>query len=273
MVEISEPKGSWHAGIPGDEIGSWSEVKLEIIRRYATEYSKILSAWTAPPLKHLYIDAFAGSGVHFSRTSREFVPGSPLNALLVDPPFREYHFIELLPQKVELLHEIAGERKDVFVHPGDCNRVLLEEVFPRARYEDYARALCLLDPYKLQLDWEIIQTAGKMKSIEIFLNFPIMDINRNVLWKKRDDVNPESRSRMTAFWGDESWGDIAYKKSPSLFGPIDEKVTNEELAEGFRQRLRKVAGFKDVPRPCPMKNSRGAIMYYLYFASQKPGGS
>ncbi len=26
-----------------DEIGPWSEVKLEILKRYATEYSKILA--------------------------------------------------------------------------------------------------------------------------------------------------------------------------------------------------------------------------------------
>lgn len=270
MVEVSEPRGRWHSGFPGDEIGPWSEVKLEVIRRYAAEYSKILSAQNNPRLKHLYIDAFAGSGLHFSRTSREFVAGSPMNALWVNPPFREYHFIELLPKKLDILHEIAGERKDVFVHPGDCNKVLLEEVFPRARYEDYARALCLLDPYGLQLDWEVILTAGKMRTIDIFLNFPVMDINRNVLRKKREDVVPKDQSRMTAFWGDQSWADIAYEKRPSLFGPVDEKVTNEEFAEGFRQRLLKVAGFKYVPKPCPMRNSKGNLLYYLFFASQKP---
>lgn len=272
MVEVREPRKSWHDGILGDEIGPWSEVKLEIIKRYAAEYSKILTAQKTPPLKHLYIDAFAGSGLHFSRTSREFVPGSPLNALLVEPPFREYHFIELRQQKVEVLHEIAGDTRNVFVHPGDCNRVLLEEVFPRARYEDYARALCLLDPYGLQLDWEVVRTAGSMKSLEIFLNFPTMDINRNVLRKKREEVVPEAQSRMTAFWGDETWVDIAYEQKQCLFGPYDEKVTNEMLAEGFRERLRQIAGFSYVPKPCPMKNSRGAVLYYLFFASQNSAG-
>jgi hypothetical protein len=31
-----------------------------------------------------------------------------------------------------------------------------------------------------------------------------------------------------------------------------------------------VAGFKHVPKPLPMRNSRGVIIYYLFFASQKP---
>jgi|ETNmetMinimDraft_2_1059921.scaffolds.fasta_scaffold95605_2 hypothetical protein len=30
------------------------------------------------------------------------------------------------------------------------------------------------------------------------------------------------------------------------------------------------AGFKNVPKPFPMINSKGAIVYYLFFASQKP---
>lgn len=72
-----------------DEIGPWSEVKLDILKKYASAYSTILSR---QGLYHVYIDAFAGSGQHFSRTSREMVPGSPFNALIVRPPFKEYHF-------------------------------------------------------------------------------------------------------------------------------------------------------------------------------------
>lgn len=30
------------------------------------------------------------------------------------------------------------------------------------------------------------------------------------------------------------------------------------------------AGFKYVPEPMPMRNSKGAIVYYLFFASHKP---
>jgi three-Cys-motif partner protein len=60
-----------------DVVGIWSEIKVEIVRAYATEYSKIMSAHK---FRHLYIDAFAGPGVNLSRTSGEYIPGSPLNA-------------------------------------------------------------------------------------------------------------------------------------------------------------------------------------------------
>jgi three-Cys-motif partner protein len=49
------------------EIGCWSEVKLDIIREYAAAYSKILASQSSPRLKHVYVDAFAGSGVHVAR--------------------------------------------------------------------------------------------------------------------------------------------------------------------------------------------------------------
>ena len=96
---------------------------------------------------HAYIDAFAGAGTHISKTTGQFVAGSQLNALLVRPPFQEFHFIDLNGGRAQRLKSISGDRKDVWVYEGDCNDILLETVFPRVRYQDYKRALCLLDPY------------------------------------------------------------------------------------------------------------------------------
>ena len=236
---------------------------------YALAYSRILAAQTKPSLDHVYIDAFAGAGVHISKTTREYISGSPINALLVQPPFREYHLIDIDRQKVELLRERVKNRRDVHIHEGDCNRILLEKVFPNVRYENYRRGLCLLDPYGLQLDWKVIDTAGKMRSIDMFLNFPVADINRNVLWRHPEGVDPADLRRMNEFWGDDSWRQIAYTTKRDLFGHL-EKEENEVVAEGFRQRLLKIAGFMHAPEPLPMRNTKGATVYYLFFASHKP---
>jgi three-Cys-motif partner protein len=252
-----------------DEIGRWSEVKLDILKRYAVEYSKILSNQKNPSFFHVYIDAFAGTGFHLSRTSGEMVLGSPLNALLVRPPFREYHIIDLDGDKISLLGEAIGKRQDVFLHKGNCNDVLLQDVFPKVRRENYKRGLCLLDPYGLTLDWKVLREAGSMQSLDIFVNFPIYDININVLRRDSSTALPVHVERMNAYWGDESWRDVAYDKAPGLFGTMEEKVTNRQFAEAFRKRLMDVAGFKRVPEPLPMRNSKGSIVYYLFFASQK----
>jgi len=252
-----------------DKIGYWSEIKLDIIKDYASAYSKILAAQENPKFYHIYIDAFAGPGVHIKRSTGEFIKGSPVNAILVKPPFCEYHLIDLDQMKIALLKEIVEGRADVHVHEGDGNDILLKNVFTRVLFKDYRRGLCLLDPYGLDLKWEVIQTAGQMGSIDMFLNFPVADINRNVLWRNPEGVDSADIDRMNAFWGDTSWREIAYTTELSLFR-FKEKVDNETVAEGFRKRLLKVAGFKHVPKPMPMRNSRGVIVYYLFFASQKP---
>lgn len=253
-----------------DEIGYWSEVKLDIVREYASAYSTIVSAQKNPPLYHIYIDAFAGAGIHVSRQSGEFVAGSPLNALLIRPPFREYHFIDLDTQKVDALTAMVGGRKDVHIHKGDCNPLLLSNIFPQARYEDYRRALCLLDPYGLDLDWKVIETAGQMRSVEIFLNFQVVDMHRNILWLHPEHVDSSQVDRLNRYWGDDSWRSVAYESEPGLFGTLERKASSQAIAEGFRRRLKKVAGFTKVPRPIPMRNSKGNIVYYLFFASHKP---
>jgi three-Cys-motif partner protein len=75
---------------------------------------------------------------------------------------------------------------------------------------------------------------------------------------------------MNAFWGDESWRTAAYRKEIGLFDFIEEKNANETIVDAFRERLRGVAGFGNVPEPIPMRNSTGATVYYLFFASPKP---
>lgn len=255
-----------------DEVGYWSEVKLDILREYASAYSTILTKQTV--LRgHIYIDGFAGAGVHLSRQSGEFIPGSPLNALNIQPPFSEFHFVDLDGSRAQSLRDLAGDREGVFVYEGDCNDVLVDKVFPRARHEDYRRALCLLDPYGLHLDWRVIRAAGRMRSIEIFLNFPIMDMNMNVLWRNPDSVRPDQADRMDAFWGDHSWRQEAYAMTPGLFGDMEEKVEGEVIAKAFQKRLRTVVGFKCVPDPMPMRNTRGAVVYYLFFASHNETGA
>jgi three-Cys-motif partner protein len=78
---------------------------------------------------------------------------------------------------------------------------------------------------------------------------------------------------MNAVWGDDSWRAAAYRKERGLFGDIEEKKTNEAIAKAFQKRLRDVAGFEYVPNPLAMKNSKGAVVYYLFFASPNRTGS
>lgn len=250
-----------------DEVGYWSEIKLEILREYAKAYSRILA--NQPGLHHVYIDAFAGPGLHISKASGEFIKGSPTIALEIEPKFSQYHLIDLDADKAASLRDLAERRDNVFIYHGDCNKILMEKIIPQIRYENYKRALCILDPYGLHLNWEIIRAMGQAGTFDIFLNFPIADMNRNVLWHDSEKVTEEQKTRMDAFWGDRSWRDCCYGKRRDLFGFMEEKNKNDQVAESFRQRLLTVAGFHHVPKPLAMKNSMNATVYYLFFAARK----
>jgi len=252
-----EGQGMANEGLQFDEIGYWSEVKLDIVKKYAQAYSMILAK---KKLSHIYIDGFAGPGIHKAKSTGEFIPGSPLNALGIQPEFDDYYLVDLDGGKTDHLQKLIGDRSNV-------------HIFQRVRYEDFRRGLCLLDPYGLHLNWGVIETAGKMGTIDLFLNFPIMDMNRNALWRHPDGVHADGIERMTAFWGDESWRDVAYKKNPqqTLFGEPDPlKTNNDEVVTAFHRRLENVAKFRCVPKPMPMRNSTNSVVYYLFFASQQP---
>ncbi len=252
--------------VPIDVVGLWSELKLEIVREYAQAYTTILT--NQQQFSCAYVDGFAGPGVHIGKAG-EWISGSPLNALNVQPPFNDYYLIDLDNRRVSLLNKFAESKPSVHVFGGDCNRVLLEKVFPQIRYEDYRRGLCLLDPYGLHLHWKVVAEAGRMRTIDLFVNFPLMDMNMNVLRHDQRKVDSEQAARMTAFWGDESWRDVAYRTDEDLFG-FSEKAGNAAIVNAYRKRLIAVGGFPNVPEPIPMRNSKGLEVYYLFFASQKP---
>jgi three-Cys-motif partner protein len=252
-----------------DEVGAWSVLKLEIIEKYGAAYTK--SFVNAPRLKKFYIDGFSGAGAHVVKRTREQIEGSPPRALKISPPFDEFYFIDLDADKTAYLEKLCAGRKDVHIHTGDTNPYL-KTLLPTIQYQKYNRALCLLDPYGLHLDWEVIALAGQSKAVDMFLNFPVMDMNRNAIWRHPDKMPQEGVERMNRFWGDESWKQAAYAQSPQqslFFAPDLLKQSNETIVAAFRKRLKEVAGFNFVPDPLPMKNSTNAVVYYLLLASPK----
>lgn len=252
-----------------DQVGIWTEIKLQILRDYSAAYATVMRKQSA--IKHYaYIDGFAGAGTHISRTAGEEIEGSPVIAL--KQQFSHYHFVDLDGTRTARLQRLAAGKPNVTVHHGDCNDVLLNKVFPTCRYDEYRRALCLLDPYGLNPNWEVMKRAGEMKSIEIFLNFMIMDANMNVLWENSERVAESQIARMNTFWGDDSWQRAAYQTNPGLFGAMQEKRSNDDVVKAYQKRLKDVAGFPFVPDPLPMRNSQGAVVYYLFFASHNKTG-
>jgi three-Cys-motif partner protein len=249
-----------------DEIGPWSEIKLDILRDYAAPYSRILRS---NGFHHGYIDAFSGPGLHLRKAGGEEVMGSPLVALKVEPPFDEYHFIDLDGEKVDFLRGQVGDRPDVTFYKADSNQVMLESVLPRFTFAKRTRALCVLDPYALTLDWRVVCAAGSSQAVEVFINFPVMHMNRNCKKEDVSEILPGELGAMDRFWGDRSWHSSMFRPSAqwNLFGDEElDKTENQDLVNAYCTRLKEVARFGFVAEPLAMRNSMNAVVYYLIFA-------
>lgn len=258
-----------------DVIGKWSVEKLDLLSKYLNAYTNIMQAQTWCRNGYYYIDAFAGSGKPKSKDEERYVDGSPLVALKIKKPFKSYIFIEKEDWRVKKLQRLKTEFKNasIEIKQGDCNKVIIDTIVPNIRYENFNRGIIFLDPFGMDLDWTTIQKVAETRALEIFLNFPVMAINRSILLNNPDKLTEERIEKMNVFWGSKDWmGDI-YKETPDLFEEKRiEKVsqTGETLGSFFQKRLKEA--FPEVTFPLVMKNSLNAPLYCLFFAGHNKTG-
>jgi three-Cys-motif partner protein len=127
----------------------------------------------------------------------------------------------------------------VTFYNADSNKVMLESVLPRFSYAKRTRALCVLDPYALTLDWEVVRTAGNSRAVEVFINFPVHHMNRNCKRENISSILPGERLAMDRFWGDSSWHTAMFRRSAQgdLFGNQDmDKTENMDLVSAYCRR-------------------------------------
>ncbi|MFM7345853.1 MAG: three-Cys-motif partner protein TcmP [Tagaea sp.] len=277
-------------GFTPDEIGEWSERKIEIVREYAKPFSQIISK---NGLTALYVDGLAGGGEARRKRPRTApdsatlpltIDGTPLSAgaetILttaarivseVTPRFAKYIFIDADRQKTLAMQHRCSELPDINVDVinSDVSQTFLARVIPEIRASRKNRALCFLDPYGMHISWNVFQALGATGHAEVFINFPTLDIVRNVLRDSPSLIEPQHAERMNLLWGDDFWRQVAFKKQPGLFDAVFEKQSGDHIAMAFQERLIHHGGFKFVSKPLPFKNKQNGLLYHLLFATQK----
>lgn len=210
------------------------------------------------------------------KSTGEILTGSPLRVLSTSHPFHEYHFIDEDASRIETLRaevqklsvDFPGRTTNVHIHLGDAIELLVK-LIPTIAYRDFKRALLFLDPYGLDVPWSVIELAAKQGTIDVLLNFSIMDLNRNYLPAKRETLTDEQREKVLPFLG-PGWEEEIYPESSqtSLFGKEFEKLSNNEIVLFYANRLESKAGFKFASEPL-LFEYHGANLYYLLLASHK----
>lgn len=256
-----------------DAIGKWSIEKLELLRKYLHAYVQVLKNqhWCRG---YEYIDGFAGTGKPKTRDEEKYVDGSPRVALGLSPPFTKYYFIETSSWRLKKLENLRREfpERNIEIYSQDCNKVLCNKVIPSLPRRSYKRAIAFLDPYGMQLEWETLQQLAQTQTIEIFLNVPLMAINRNVRRRRQKDIPVATKERMDRLWGTGNWLQEFYEEIPTLFGrqTVRKDQSTKQLGQRFRNRLQEL--FTHCTEPFLMTNSKNAPLYWLFFAGHNSTG-
>lgn len=272
--------------------GRWSDRKLKALADYLAAYTTALKN---TPFRLVYIDAFAGAGLRpvprketedyllFSdeegtEENPTYRHGSPLIALRNQPPFHEFIFVERdvdsitkLKSEVAVMPE-AKNRAIQFIQ-GDANEKLLEITHSDWRSR---RAVAFLDPFALDVNWSTIEAIAKTQSIDMWLLFPAMAVNR--MLPRNGDIPPAWENRLNRLFGEDDWKKAFYQKSnqtdwfSDLFPSSKTPRIFEDLSGYVTQRLASVFA-KVHQTPLILKNSTGSPLFLLCFASGNPRGA
>lgn len=282
-------------------VGPWAREKLECLDKYLRAYTTILKeqAWVQD---YMYIDAFAGPGVHAIRSEkpepdcdiardlldvaefgnsqeeqREFLRGSPRIALDIPHPFTKYIFLERSPERVAALQSLQHEyqnRRNIEIRQGDCTGFLVNDLAESSTINwKRNRAVVFLDPFGMQVNWATIEALANTKAIEILLNFPVGMAIQRLLLRDPDQFTPSQVARLDEYFGTPAWKDELYKKPQStLFDMEEQKIENSGVAllNWYRSRLKETFGFAS--KAALIRNTKRGHLYYLLLASPNATG-
>lgn len=241
--------------------GQWTKEKLTIINDYLSFYSKALSKQN---VKLVYIDAFAGSGKTILADGTE-VDGSAVLSLQYN--FDNYYFIEIDKNRINALERIIKERfpekeSKVTIINDNCNQSL-ENILNQLTV--YQRGVMFLDPYALELDWSILESASKTGVLDIWYLFPVNALSRNLPHNKK--ISKATSDKIDSILGTHEWENSLYSESKqiSLFDDHSyERVNFPELVEFISQRLKSTFAYvSDKSRV--LKNSKNSPLFILFF--------
>jgi len=245
----------------GDEIGSWTELKLDYIRRYLNAYSNILKSGNYQ--EYYFIDGFASYGICRCRISKKTIYGSPLIALSVKPPFTKYFFIELEEEKIIKLKEIAKKhfpKANIVLIIGDCN-IKIDSVLEQIG--EYTPFITLFDPQAGDLYLRTIQKISQKKKAEVLINFPFgMAIRRYMPLTTGKTINKYMQIKLTEIFGNNDWQQIYLERKKGVLSPT---IALKKYLDLYLHNLLK-SGFKYYAVK-NIKNSKGNHIYYLIFVT------
>ena len=228
------------------EVGPWAREKLQALGEYLSFYTTALKNQTHWVKSLIFVDAFAGTGqARVRKTVRdsgmesllaaiesepidhateEYIRGSPRVALDIPNRFSRYVFIERDPGRASELEQLRaeyGETCRIEVRQGSAQdelEALLKGDLSRSGH----LAVVFLDPFGMQIPWDMIQRLAATRRIEVIVNFALgMAIQR--LLTRSTELRPGWREALDRFFGSTEWYSHVYEEKTDLLGSSIQK--------------------------------------------------
>ncbi len=263
--------------------GTWTSQKIEIFLKYLKAYLDIMRQNSYFEL--IYFDGFAGSGE--IKTNQKYGLIMESIALKVATfnhrhSFNIYYLVDKNRQKIDILsrkikdNPVSATRK-VYCIAEEAGEKLKSLVLYMQEKPKERRALVLIDPYGMQVNWDDIAQCKDL-GIDIWVLVPTgMGINRMLV--KDGNIDEIWLHKLSQFLGITENEIIAYfykqKTESTLFGEdtkiLKESNATEKAAELYVERLKTV--WKVVSKPFPMKvPDKNIVLYHFIFASNNASG-
>lgn len=234
--------------------GEHTRRKLDVVAKYLAAYVTVMKK---QDFRLFYVDGFAGSGGSAPKVeaqtsvdptlfpSADFVEGSPIRALTVDPHFDHYIFIDKNDENVRSLSNLCAEfpARNIEIVHGDANDRLVE-FCDRITLNRLDRAVIFLDPFGLSVRWQTIKRIAATKKVDLWYLVPVDGMSRQI---KDDGSFLPGAAKIDQIWGSASWRTKAVRRtdaSADLFGSVDprlEKIAKaKQFSEMFRHHLNEV---------------------------------
>ena len=288
----SEPSSSWG--------GKWTEEKLDAFEKYVNAYLTIMNKHRDNNLWELiYFDGFAGSGSRNEETTED---GKQLMLNLIDEQqlseveltpykgaaervlnikqrgFDYYYFVDLDEKSnaaLEARLEPLRNGKKLVFRPHDANQEIVK--LANAMHQNNTlKALVLLDPFGMQVDWDSIKQL-QHTGTDLWILIPTGVIINRLLERKIDQQKGLAHAeKLETFFGmsEEEIRSFFYteKMVPTLFGDDETVITKAEnsirkIAQLYVERLKGI--FRYVTEdPMVLYNNHNVPIFHLVFAAR-----
>ena len=264
-------------GLPMRESKPHVVEKLHYLKRYIDIFET--SMYKKPWHKRHYIDLFAGPGKCSVERTHCFYLGSPLLALTTKHPFTDYFFVDMDPANVEALKQrcsISPLSGHITFINDDSNTVVgrivddIKEADRKRRVGTWSSLnLAFLDPEGLELQWTTVAALAMIPKMDLIIHYPEMGLTRNF----DQFVKTNKDTPIDLFFGDFEWRDIYAKHLVGGTAAVHRKLIDhyEEKLAGFGYvEVKEIYESGNMPQ---IRNTKGAPLYRLLFASKNPLGN